>query len=241
MNSYFKRYLIIAVLAILAIFVYSRIPPSRKSIAIWPANDLSHLKSFANTGDVSSALTFGAIKDQLNIAILLNASDPTQAWASLQFDLKKIHGGVMNWLFMDSLIIELSTYDTPELMLKVLTWDPDVSQSEDPSTYRILIKELPLSKGLQHIAIPAEHLYVPDWWYTQRGVSKDLDSKHLEGVTHFEISTTEKTPLAKQVRIDIQQIRVEGPKRTNFVILLAFLFVLALAAIGLKPTQGPIQ
>jgi len=241
MNSYFKRYFVIALLAIAAIWLYVSVPPGRKSIVIWPGLEANHIKSFANTDTQSSQVLYQDSAGQLQIVFQLQASDPSQAWATLQLDLQSIDQGTMNWLFMDSLILELYNQGTPELMLKILTWDPDVSQKGDPSTYRVLTKEFALSPGLQRIAIPAEHLYVPDWWYDQKGVSKDLDSKHLESVSHLEISTTDKSPRHSDIRLSISHIRVEGPKRTHFVLLLAFLFILALAAIGFKPPQGPVS
>jgi hypothetical protein len=231
MKSAITKYLFLLVLALIGFFVYSKAPSPRKVISIAPSTEFS--KSLQTYADSSSEGQSRVALAQVGSTILCKTTfapaSKKDVWAGFGWDLDQ------NWDFMDTLYLEVRASGIPELELKLLTYDPDYSKAGDPSTYRQVVKEVPVSNQWQKLAIAAEHFYVPDWWYTQTGVSKNLDSRHFEQVLRLNIQPSSKAPRGVPLEFEVRSLTLTGTNSRNLAIFLGYLFVLMIFALGVNP------
>lgn len=232
MNSALRTYLLLLVLASIGIALFRFAPPSRNSVTLSPSTKYSaQMESFSDSGVTGSSQIQIVKKNnpiQANMVLIAPADQPS--WAGFGWLLNDA-----NWSFMDTLYLEVRGQGFSELELKILTFDPDHTKPENRSSYRQVIKEVAISSQMQKIAIPTEQFYIPDWWYSQEGVSKDLDSKHLEKVYRIDIQPSSKTPRNVPLLLEIQSVTITGTSSRNLAILLGYLFLLMIIALGTNP------
>ncbi len=142
-----------------------------------------------------------------------------------------------NWSFMDSLILDIRAIGTDQVIVKIISHDPDVTVAGKDNTLRPVIKEVAVSKDWQRIAIPVEDLYVPDYWYNDNGVSKNYDSKHLESVVRVEFTPGWESARGKPLSLQVRGLEVHGASNLYFGILVFWLLLLIIVAMGVR--TGP--
>lgn len=73
---------------------------------------------------------------------------------------------------MDSVLLRVYSETASEIVVKVWTFDPDVTNRDSLHTFRQMLKEVPLKKGDNRIAIAFDEFYVPDFWFAQTGADR---------------------------------------------------------------------
>lgn len=230
MQSAFRRYLVLLTLAIAGIVVYRLVPFSGATQIVFPSVLSRTPVTFSDSGVTGTSQIILSVQDTLvESKILLDAPMDKDCWAGFGWNLKS------NWSFMDTLFLEVRAEGFSELQLYVLTFDPDHSINDSADTYRQLVKEFPVSTNWQRIAVPAEQFYIPDWWYAQQGVDRSLDNKHLESVRRISIQPSARSPRGVPLRLELRRLEAVGASNRNQAILLGYLFLLTLVALGTNP------
>lgn len=235
MNSAFPRILFLVALALLGGVAFHYAPPSTTTYHIFPAFAQNHarMESFSDSGVTgNSSIRISQVDSTLHMDMTLLAPEGKDAWAGVGWYLQDA-----NWLFMDTLFIRIRGTGFSEAQLKLLTFDPDHTVPTDRATYRQVLKEIAIRSEWQLIAIPTDHFYVPDWWYTQQNVSRKLDSKHLEKVYRLDLQPAANSPRNAPMTMDVQVLNAFGTSSRNLAILLGYWLVLMTVAIGTNPNR----
>jgi len=237
MKPAFKKYLLLLLLASAGLAVFHVAPPSLKTLQLLPSQDLSAIAAFSdNTASGHSVIHLLTQDSLISTQIVLDTSSGRDVWAGFGWKLSDA-----NWSFIDTVFLDIRCVGCSEVQLKLLTYDPDVSKRDDFSTYRQLVKEIPVSGNWQRIALPAEHFYVPEWWYQQHKVDKSLDSKHLESVARFDIQPSSQAPRGTSINLEVRSLTMVGSSPRNAAILLGYLFLLMLFVLGTNPHRRKPQ
>lgn len=235
MNSAIRRNLILITLAILGALAFHYAPPSIKTYSILPRDPSEPLplETFSDSGVTgTSKISMDQSSEALHLDILLNAPEGKDSWAGIGWTLTDA-----NWMFMDTLYVKIRGTGVSEAQLKLLTFDPDHTDPTNRDTYRQVLKEIPVTSAWTTLAIPTEQLYVPEWWYQQQKVARDLDSKHLEQVFRFDFLPAANSPRNAPISIDIASITASGTSSRNLALLLGYWFILMIFAIGANPNK----
>jgi len=140
-----------------------------------------------------------------------------------------------NWNLMDSIVLEFeSSPNFKELVVQILTFDPDYTDLDDRSTMKPFIKELNLSPGNKRYSIPMEHFYVPDYWFTQQNAKNRHNPKKFFAVTGMDIFSAWKNPANTELELKIGNICVTGASNIPFVILIIYIGILIAIAISVR-------
>jgi hypothetical protein len=135
---------------------------------------------------------------------------------------------------MDYLILDLqSSADFKELIVSVQTYEPGHTKSDDRSSMKPVIKELKLI-GKNRYSIAMEHFYTPDYWFEQQGAKNTHNPKRFSAVTGLELFTGWKNPTNTELELKIKSVCTEGHSNTPFVILVAYIGILIMAAISIR-------
>ncbi len=227
---------ILAGLAFLGLLVFFAVPNQEFQKELFPLKENMELVVYDDQADGGSSVAQMALRDSsLELECKLNSDAGRDAWCGLiwAFTAGKEYE-YQNWTFVDSLILEADVRGISEILIKVWTYDPDVTLKTDKKTFRLLLKEVPLTEGQTRIAIPFETFYTPDYWYTQTNTNRSLNKRHQETVTKVEITPGWHTPRNSAFRISIRNFTAKGISNIPFGILLAYLTLLMMAAIGLR-------
>ena len=128
--------------------------------------------------------------------------------------------------------MDLDIAGTDEILVKVWTYDPDVTDMQKSNTFKMLLKEVPVKTGRNKIAIPFEHFYIPDFWYDDLGVKRSKNRLHHESVARVEISAGWKQPRGKNFVVNVREIFASGISNTAYGIFLFMILGLMIVAIG---------
>jgi len=140
-----------------------------------------------------------------------------------------------NWNLMDSLVLEIqSSPDFKELVVQILTFDPDYTERSDRSTMKPYIKELELSPGKKRYSIAMEHFYVPDYWFIQQSARNSHNAKKFFAVTGMDIFSAWKNPANAELELKISSVCAIGVSNTPFVILIIYIGILIAIAISVR-------
>ena len=131
---------------------------------VFPAPEGVSLEKYDDKSDGGASEATLDIKDSsAKFTCTLGADTATPAWCGLLWNFdpegKKDY---RNWTFVDTIFIDLEATGTKQLLLKVWTFDPDVTDLEKQQTFKLLLKEVPVKPGRQKVALPMEELYTPD-------------------------------------------------------------------------------
>ena len=137
-----------------------------------------------------------------------------------------------NWSLVDSLIFDMDVQGTQEVLVKLWTYDPDITDIKKAKTFRLLMKELPLQKGRNRIAIPMAQLYTPDFWYEDVKTESGNKHTHLETTARLEIAPGWNQARGKTFTLKIHSIKAFGVSNFNFGIVLFVFVVLTIIAVG---------
>ncbi len=230
-----KTYLILIAITAVAVGVYFALPDRHFTDGVFPLHDGAIVFAYDDKGDGGSSETEFALRDSsLSFSCLLG-SESENAWCGLLFDISRgKEAAYRNWSLVDSLIFDVESYGTAEILVKVWTYDPDVTDIEKPRTFRLLMKELALAGGRERIAIPFEMFYTPDFWYDDEHVARELNRRHQETVARVEIAPGWNQPRGKKFSLNFYAIAAKGVSNFFFGGLMMAMLVLMIVAIGRK-------
>jgi|GEM_PF-3330742 len=220
------------VLGIAGTVVFLTTPPSTQTIILpSSASGASQIESFSDASNGGGSSLHMQISDS---GILLNAvldSNKTKdAWAGVGWNIRE-----RNWSFVDTLYFDVRVKGVQKILIKALTKDPDHSVEGEKETYRQLEKEFAASREWTRIAVPAEHLYIPDWWYDQRKVPRQHDNKHLEDVRRLDLLFPPESPRGVPLELEIRSVTLFGGTSKNLAYFSGYIFLLLLLVVGRNP------
>ena len=229
-----KTYIILVAIAAVVLGVYFALPDRHFADNVFPLHDGASVFEYDDKSDGgSSEVTFALADSSLSFSCMLGADTAKSAWCGLLFDLSQGEKALYrNWTFVDSLIFELESSGTDEILVKVWTFDPDVTDIKMPRTFRLLMKELPLSKGRQRISIPFEQFYTPDFWFDDEHVDRTLNRRHQETVARVEIAPGWNHPRGKKFSLKFYTITAKGVSNFTFGVVMFIMLGLMIVAIG---------
>jgi len=237
-----KSYTILAIIAIVVIAVYALLPEKRFAENVFPLGEGTGASAYDDKSDGGSSLVLWSLTDSLaQFQCSLGMDEKKAAWCGFVLDLdpvgeKKFH----NWTFVDSVHLDIDVSGTDEVIIKVWTFDPDVTDLKNHSSYRLLLKEVPVKPGRNRIAIPFEQFYIPDFWYDNLGVKRSLNRPHHESVARVEFSAGWKQPRGKNFVINVREVSVTGVSNAPYGVVLFIFLGLMIVAIGRKhPVKEP--
>ena len=229
-----KTYIIIVAIAAVILGVYFALPDRHFVDSVFPLHDGASVFEYDDKADGgSSEVTFALTDSSASFSCMLGADTAKSAWCGLLLDLSQGEKAeYRNWTFVDSLIFELESSGTDEILVKVWTYDPDVTDMQKSNTFKMLLKEVPVKTGRNKIAIPFEHFYIPDFWYDDLGVKRSKNRLHHESVARVEISAGWKQPRGKNFVVNVREIFASGISNTAYGIFLFIILGLMIVAIG---------
>lgn len=229
-----KTYIILVAIAAVVLGVYFALPDRHFTDNVFPLHDGASVFEYDDKSDGgSSEVTFALADSSLSFSCMLGADTAKSAWCGLLFDLSQGEKALYrNWTFVDSLIFELESSGTDEILVKVWTFDPDVTDIKKPRTFRLLMKELPLSKDRQRISIPFEQFYTPDFWFDDEHVDRTLNRRHQETVARVEIAPGWNHPRGKKFSLKFYTITAKGVSNFTFGVVMFIMLGLMIVAIG---------
>lgn len=225
---------ILAIIAIVILVIYIAVPKHQFVKSVFPLRPSERVSVYDDNSDGGySTVRMGLVDSLLDFECTLGKDTTKPAWCGLiwEMDAEK-KGSYENWTLVDSLILDIESVEKTGIVLKVWTYDPDVTDETKLNTFRQLIKEVPLNKGNNHIALAMEDLYVPDFWYEQTGTSKNLTQRHQEHVARVEITPGWDVKHGDHLEIKIKKIEARGIGNIELAIFLGAYLILAIIAIG---------
>ena len=128
--------------------------------------------------------------------------------------------------------VHMEVQGTQEVLVKLWTYDPDITDIKKAKTFRLLMKELPLQKGRNRVAIPIDQLYTPDFWYEDVKTESGNKHTHMETAARLEIAPGWNQARGKSFSLKIHGIKAIGMSSFSFGIVLAIFVVLTIIAVG---------
>jgi len=139
-----------------------------------------------------------------------------------------------NWNLMDYLILDMqSSANFKELIVSVQTYDPGHTKAGDRSSSKPVMKEVELT-GKKRYSIPMADFYTPDYWFEQQRVRNTNNPKRFSIVSGLELFAGWKNPANTELELKIERVCAEGHSNTPFVILVAYIGILIMAAISIR-------
>ena len=222
--------------AVIAVGIYAVIPERHYQTSVYPVSGNVSVSAYDDSSDGgTSRASMNASDSALDFECTLGGDPAKNAWCGLIWNMDpQGQGKYENWSFMDSIIMDFDASGTQQVIVKIWTYDPDVTDSRKNITFRQLLKEVPVKEGHNHIAVPVEEFYVPDFWYDQTGAKRTLTNRQQESVARFEITPGWNTAPHKQFKLHIVNIQARGVSSAPLGILLGVFIVLAVFAISGK-------
>lgn len=229
-----KTYMILVALAAMVLGVYFKTQYRFIEDGIFPLLD-EETTVLAYDDEVDGGQSKSHVKkggSSLTFECTLGADTARSAWCGLILGLNKDTVGFRDWSFVDSVVFDVEAHGTEEVLVKLWTFDPDVTELEKLRSYRLLMKELPLKEGRQRISIPFEQFYTPDFWFQEGKVDTSLVDRHQERLARVEIAAGWNQPRGKKFSVKILEIKAKGLSYKAFGTMLFALLILAIIAIG---------
>lgn len=234
-----RTYAVIAFVAAVVLGVYFNVPGRFFTDGVFPLAELDKVIAYDDEVDGGlSKTTFKNSQDALDFSCSLGEDDSKSAWCGLLIDMIRedsVQTGLLlyrDWTFVDSVIVDLEAHGTDEILLKIWTFDPEVTDVKVPRSFRLLMKELPLTEGRQRISIPLEQFYTPEFWYKDGKVDTTLVLRHQESVARVEIAPGWNHPRGKKFSLKIYEIYGKGLSNTAFGVVMFIMLGLTIVAIG---------
>lgn len=229
-----KLYSILAGFTVFALIVYALLPNREFSESIYPLPFNTTVSFYDDQADGGTSVAgISMIDSSFVFKCKLHGDNEKPAWCGLiwDFNLNQQYS-YRNWTFVDSLILNIKTENINEMIIKVWAYDPDVTDEQVKTSFRPLIKEIPLKGGVERISVPMEFLRVPAWWYQQNNVNENLKQRHQGSIARFEITPGWEVKRDQDFQIEIISIEAKGLSNLAFGILLFFFLVVFSIAIG---------
>lgn len=231
-----KTYTILGCLAVLVLVVYSLIPESSFVENIFPLEEGVSVIHYDDRNDGgSSTATLMKSDSSMKFECVLGTDTTAYAWCGMlwNFDPDTLEA-FRNWTFVDSLVLDIETSGTKEILVKLWAFDPDVTDLKKPRSFRLLMKEVTVSGGRERIAIPMDQFYTPDFWYEGEHVDRELKSRHQESMARVEVAPGWDQPRGVHFSIVFHGVCAKGLSNFWFgVVLFAFLG-LTIVAVGFR-------
>jgi len=229
-------YLLLGGLSALALIIYALVPNREFKESLYPISESTIVSTYDDQSDGGNSVAQLSIVDSVLLFNCKLHNDSTKpAWCGLIWNLNSQNkNNYRNWTFVDSLILDITSQNINEIIIKVWTYDPDVTDPSKVNSFRPLIKEWPLKGGEERLAIPMSELYVPTFWFQQNNVNKKLKQRHQESVARFEIAPGWKVARDSEFSISIKSINVKGISNLAFGVILFFFLVIISIAIGFR-------
>ncbi|MDR2731990.1 MAG: hypothetical protein LBB36_02095 [Fibromonadaceae bacterium] len=222
-NRYLRATLLF--LGIAGIVAYS-VFPNEKEVEC-----LESETNFYPYGDSASGMAYIKLEPFAFRCSLLNENGN----CGMGFSFGETRRNSKNWNLMDSLVLELqSSPDLRELVVQILTYDPDYTKAGDRSTMKPFIKEVELNPGKKRYSIALEHFYVPDYWFVQQNAKNSHNAKRFFAVMGMDIYAGWKNPANTMLELKVSRACAEGFSNTPFVILVIYLGILIASAIAAR-------
>lgn len=231
-----KTYAILAVIAAIVVGVYLALPESDFTESVFPLNETATVVAFDDKADGgSSNIEFATRDSLLEFSCELGLDTARGAWCGLVFDLSQGEKkNFRNWTFVDSVVLDIEAQGTKEILMKVWTYDPDVTKLDDARSFKLLLKEIPLKEGRQRVVIPMEQFYTPDFWYTDGNVDPSRNRRHQESVARVEIAPGWNQKRGQKFSLNLYSISATGVSNFGFGVVLFIILGLTIVAIGRK-------
>ena len=227
-----KTYAVLAIVAAAILVAYALLPDRSFSEVVFPLSEGVTLDKYDDRLDGGASEASMDLRDSsADFSCTLGTDTAVFAWCGLLWNFDpQGEKNYRNWMFVDSLVFDIDAKGTDEILVKVWTYDPDVTDIEKVQTFKLLLKEIPLKAGRQRIAIPMEQLYTPEFWYENAGVDQKYNKRHQESVARFEITPGWNQPRGKAFSVKVRSISANGVSNFYFgVVLFAFLIITIIA------------
>lgn len=227
-----KTYAVLAIVAAAILVAYALLPDRSFSEVVFPLYEGVSLDKYDDRLDGGTSEAFMELRDSsADFSCVLGTDTSKFAWCGLLWNFDpQADKNYRNWTFVDSLVFDIDVKGTDEILVKVWTYDPDVTDIEKVATFKLLLKEIPVKAGRQRIAIPMEQLYTPDFWYETAGVDPKYNKRHQESVARFEITPGWNQPRGKAFSVKVLSISANGVSNIYFgAVLIAFLIITIIA------------
>jgi hypothetical protein len=229
-----KTFITIVVIAVAVIIAYFALPSRYFTDSVFPLTENASVSAYDDTYDGgTSKMTFGQTDSSLSFSCSLGGTEEQSAWCGFVIDLRKEdEKRYRDWTFVDSMVFDLSAKGTDEILVKIWTYDPDVTDTLKARTFRLLMKEIPLTEGRQRIAIPMEHFYTPEFWFKDEHVDTTMVDRHQETVARVEFAPGWNHPRGKEFSLVVYGITAKGLSNFAFGVVLFIMLGLMIVAIG---------
>lgn len=230
-----KTWFILAVIAVSVLVAYFTLPIRFFTDSVFPLIEKKPVVAYDDKTDGGVSEVFFAQKDSsLKFECALGDSEKG-GWCGLLFDLRlKGEEGLLNrdWSFVDSVIIDLDAHGTSEIIVKLWTLDPEVTDTNVARSYRLLMKEIPLVEGRQRISVPIEQFYTPQFWYSDNHVDTSLVDRHQDAVVRLEIAPGWNQKRGQKFSLAIYNVAAKGLSNAVFGGVLFIMLILTIVAVG---------
>jgi hypothetical protein len=218
-KSYLRAVLLF--LGIAGIIAYSLFPDKKK------VECLEEKLNFYSYGDVAGGVQYIEIEPLAFKCNLLNENG--------QCGIGIFFNEAQNWNLMDFFLIDLkNSMYFEEIIVQILTIDPDHTNPNDRSTMKPLMKEIKLEQNKKRYSIAMEHFYTPDYWFEQQKAKNNQNAKRFSYVTGLEVFSGWKNQIDKPLELKIEDICFEGANNMPFVILVIYIGILIATAISVR-------
>lgn len=229
-----KTYITIIAIAVAVIIGYFAMPSRYFIDSVFPLHGDASVVAYDDTYDGgSSQVAFTQADSSLSFSCTLGGEEGQSAWCGFVIDLRENgEERYRDWTFVDSVILDLDAEGTDEVLMKIWTYDPDVTDTLKARTFRLLMKEIPLVAGRQRISIPMEQFYTPEFWFNDEHVDPSLVDRHQETVARVEIAPGWNHPRGKKFSLKVHDIAVKGLSNFSFGVVMFIMLGLMIVAIG---------
>lgn len=231
-----KNYTVLGFLAVVILVVYNLMPDSFFVEKVYPLEEGVFVSNYDDRADGGFSDASLLMNDSImKFECRLGTDTSVSAWCGMLWnfdpDTTKLY---RNWTFVDSVVFDVETSGTDEILVKLWAYDPDVTDVKKPRTFRLLMKEMKVKGGRERIVLPMEQFYTPDFWFEDGHVDRDLNRRHQETMARLEIAPGWNQPRGKAFSIVFHEVSVKGLSNFWFgVVLFAFLG-LTIVAVGYR-------
>lgn len=235
-----KTYALLALIAIAILVAYALLPDRSFKEDLLPVPEGVTLDGYDDRSDGgASEASLSVNGGEAEFSCMLGADSVKFAWCGLLWNLDpQGEENYRNWTFVDTVFVDVEARGISEVIVKVWTFDPDVTDIGKPATFKLLLKEVPVKEGRQRVAVPMEEFYTPDFWYETAQVSKEYNKRHQEKVARVEIVPGWNHPRGKKFTLKLYEVSFWGISNLYFGIVLVSFILLTIAAVGLRHKTG---
>lgn len=238
-NKSIVRNTILAALAVAGVVVYVLWPTPLRTFSLWPRSFPPNVLVPFEKIDPGehSQMSMQTTRDSLlQLDWVQDSIENLDHRVGIRWELSNQNNEYLNWMRFDSLHLEIRSKGAKEILLKILTHDPDFTTPTVADSWRVLTKEVMVDSTWTKLSIPIEYFYVPEWWYIKHRVPKDFSQKHFSAVHAFELGPNH-TLVENKGFLQVRSAHLSGSSNRPFAVLFFYLFIVLIVALGTNP-QG---